>query len=330
DEAFLNSLTAELHAAMQQYIFPAQAPAGWHTGNAARLIALTNADVIPTPQLVDEKGFTVTRSNIVSFTKARTDFRASFAPEDHLWANFAVQFLKENCAPDMKLTEAVRDSRTATIQMGDTYQAGQVVAKRGDIVTVKSLAAIERVGDLRASQIVQKPQEVAVKPAPVPVVAVESNNNWLWFALGAVSLTAVAAIWKLKRRPVTSLVPSRFGSGDNTETTVVGSGDFREMLAPHLARLMTNKLVRKLVAQRSDLIAMQQQVTSEIEELERRLEQVHAPLQERLLTYEKRIAELEHQLAEQAEQNRELIKAKIEAVKQQMESERAKNRLKFN
>ncbi|HEX4343812.1 MAG TPA: hypothetical protein VH255_10490, partial [Verrucomicrobiae bacterium] len=62
DEAFLNSLTAELHVAMQQYIFPAQAPAGWHTGNAARLIALTNTDIIPTPQLVDEKGFTVTRS----------------------------------------------------------------------------------------------------------------------------------------------------------------------------------------------------------------------------------------------------------------------------
>ena len=78
DEAFLNGLTSRLHDAMKKYILPAQVPDGWKTGSGARLIALTNADIIPTPQMVEEKGFTVTRSNIVSFTRVRTDFRATF------------------------------------------------------------------------------------------------------------------------------------------------------------------------------------------------------------------------------------------------------------
>ena len=342
DEAFLNGLTSRLHDAMKQYILPAQVPDGWKTGSGARLIALTNADIIPTPQMVEEKGFTVTRSNIVSFTRVRTDFRATFDEEDHAWANYAVEFLKENCAPDVKLTEAVRAYRTAAIQMGDTYQAGQVVVKRGAVVTAKNLAAIQKVSELSAPKVapvVQKPVAAPVAPTAPPVaapaVAVPSNNNGpLWFALGAVSLLSVIALWLLlgvRRRPAVSLLPAQMDmEAGGLSSTPAGGRDLRDIVAPHLARLLTNKLVRKLIAQRADLMLMQQQVAMEIAELEKRLEQVHAPLQERLSAYEKRIHELEAQLAVQTEQNKELIKAKIEGVKQQMENARAKNRLKFN
>jgi len=344
DEAFLNGLASRLHEAMKQYILPAQVPDGWKTGSGARLIALTNADMVPTPQMVEEKGFTVTRSNIVSFTRVRTDFRATFDEEDHAWANYAVEFLKENCAPDVKLTEAVRAYRTAAIQMGDTYQAGQVVVKRGTVVTAKNLAAIQKVNELSAPKVapvVQKPVAAPVTPVappapvPIPAVVAPNNNGPLWFALGAVSLLAVIAlglVWRVRRRAAVSLLPVQLGLGEGVlSAPPAGAGrDFREVLAPHLARLLTNKLVRKLLAQRADLMLMQQQVAMEIAELEKRLEQVHAPLQERLSAYEKRIHELEAQLAVQTEQNKELIKAKIEGVKQQMENARAKNRLKFN
>ena len=344
DEAFLNALASRVHGAMQQYILPAQVPDGWKTGAGARLVPLTNADVVPTPQLVEEKGFTVSRSNIVSFTRVRTDFRAGFDEEDHPWANYAVQFLKENCAPDLALTESVRTTRTAAIQMGDTYQAGQVVAKRGAVVNAKTLAAIQRVSELTAVKAAPAPQKPVVAAAPVAPVApvmpvsaavVQPNNGLLWLALSAVALLAVIAlvlVWRVRRRAAMSLLPVQLGLGEG----VLGAPpagtrhDFRELLAPHLARLLTNKLVRKLISQRADLMLMQQQVAKEIEDLERRLEQVHAPLQERLSAYEKRIMELEAQLAVQTEQNKELIKAKIEGVKQQMENARAKNRLKFN
>ncbi len=341
DEDFINSLAGRLHESMQLYIFPAQVPDGWKTGNGARLVSLPNADALPTADMVEEKGFTVLRSNIVSLTKARTDFRAEFTAEDRAWANFAVEFIKENCAPDMKLTDAVRLLRATKIQMGDTYQAGQVVAKRGDVITAKMLAAIEKVDELTPKPV-PVPAPIAA-PAVVetakPVVATappvaDAGVHWLWFALGGVSIVAVMAVgalWHLRRKPALSLLPAERAGGTVLDVSGTGSGkDYREMLAPHLAKLLTNKFVRKLMAERADLLLVQQQVATEIAELEQRLEQIHAPLQERLKAYETRIAELEKQLAEQAEQNRALIKAKIEGVKQQMERERSQSRLKFN
>jgi hypothetical protein len=331
DGKFLAALAGHLHEAMKQFIFPAQPPEGWHTGNAARLVALTNYDAVPTPELVEGKSFTVVRSNIVSFTRARTEFRNAFPPEDRAWANFVLQFLKENCAPDMKLTEAVSARRTASIQMGDTYQAGQVIGRRGDVVNAKILAAI---GRLREIPDKLRPQTPAVTPVKaVPVVVLAENNHWLWFALGAISLVAVAAVWKLRRRPVVTLLPARLDSTQADATLVpapTGSVDLRQLLAPHLARLLMNKFVRRLISQRAELMVTQEKVAAEIAELEARLEAIHAPLQDRLAAYEKRIAELEKQLSARDEQNRELIKAKIEVIKKQLETERAKSRMLFN
>ena len=104
--------------------------------------------------------------------------------------------------------------------------------------------------------------------------------------------------------------------------------DMRAHVAPHLARLMMNKLFRRLISQRSQMIATQEMAATEMAELEAQLEKVRAPLEERLRAYEKRIAELERQLAARGEENRELLKAKIFLVRKEIE--RAKNRLELN
>jgi len=105
-------------------------------------------------------------------------------------------------------------------------------------------------------------------------------------------------------------------------------GELHERLLPHLARLMMDKLVQKLVSQREHLLDTQQRAVADMAELEERLEKVHAPLQDRLRAYEQRIGDLEKELALKGEENRELIKAKIQMARKQLEA--AKERLDLN
>ena len=87
---------------------------------------------------------------------------------------------------------------------------------------------------------------------------------------------------------------------------------------------MRDKLIEKLVLQRSALLDVQQAAALEVAELEERLENIHAPLHDRLRAYEKRIIELEGELTAKGEENRTLTEARISLVKQQLETKRVK------
>ena len=102
----------------------------------------------------------------------------------------------------------------------------------------------------------------------------------------------------------------------------------QEWLLPHLARILKDKLVRKLLNQRSSLLDTQEKAAADVAELEERLAKIHAPLQERLRAYEQRIQDLERELAQKGEENRELIRAKIQLTKEHMEA--AKDWVEFN
>ena len=93
---------------------------------------------------------------------------------------------------------------------------------------------------------------------------------------------------------------------------------------------LKEKLVGRLVEQRSEMLEAQRSAAEEMAELEQRLNELHAPLQERLRVYEARIADLEKALAAKGEENRELIKAKIMMMRKQLETERSKNQVQFN
>jgi len=94
----------------------------------------------------------------------------------------------------------------------------------------------------------------------------------------------------------------------------------REWLLPHIARLLKDKLVSKLLSHRSHLLDTQEKAAADVAELEERLAKLHAPLQDRLRAYEQRIYELEKELAQKGEENRELIKAKIQLTKEHLEA----------
>jgi len=156
-----------------------------------------------------------------------------------------------------------------------------------------------------------------------PIAIAPSSNSWMWAA--PFLLLTVATVWLATRPRTAPAVVMRVPGGimsledvrapltpgpqidpgvwqartaqaerrANEATAMVRAG-----LIPHLARLMADKLVRKLLWQRTHLVENQRITAAHVAELEQRLGQLQPKLQSRLDAYEKRIAELEHELEE--------------------------------
>ena len=100
----------------------------------------------------------------------------------------------------------------------------------------------------------------------------------------------------------------------------------REGLLPHLSRWMREKLLRKLLVDRSRLLAAQDEATRKVMAVDARLTKLEAEIQQQTRLYVKRIEELTAELLAAKEENRELIRAKITQVKTEMEAARKRLR----
>ena len=94
-------------------------------------------------------------------------------------------------------------------------------------------------------------------------------------------------------------------------------------LLPHLARMMKDKLLQALMAQRKLLMTTQFTGTQQVVELEQRLTKIQAQYQHRLRTYEERIAQLEQQLAAKEAANSQLMRDLLVLSAQSIEAEAA-------
>ncbi len=95
----------------------------------------------------------------------------------------------------------------------------------------------------------------------------------------------------------------------------------RTALIPQLARMMMNRLVQALFAQRESLIDTQAEATRRMAELEERIGRAQTTVERRFAAYESRITELESQLAAKEEENRELLRANFQLAKKALEAE---------
>ena len=97
----------------------------------------------------------------------------------------------------------------------------------------------------------------------------------------------------------------------------------RTALIPHLARMMMNRLVQALFAQRESLIDTQAEATKRMADLEERIARAQVNVQTRFAAYENRIAELERQLAAAEEEKRDLMRVNFQLAKKALETENA-------
>jgi hypothetical protein len=98
----------------------------------------------------------------------------------------------------------------------------------------------------------------------------------------------------------------------------------RHGLIPHLSRWMREKLFRKLLIDRGQLLAAQEEATRKVMDVDARLNKLEVQIQQQTRVYVKRIEELTTELLAAKEENRELIRSKITQVKIEMEAARKK------
>ena len=98
----------------------------------------------------------------------------------------------------------------------------------------------------------------------------------------------------------------------------------RHGLLPHLSAWLKQKLVRKLIVDRAQLLETQQAAAHKVRAVEERLSRIERQIQRQNNTYQARIEALTRELLTGKEENRELIRARIAQVKAEMETARAR------
>jgi hypothetical protein len=98
----------------------------------------------------------------------------------------------------------------------------------------------------------------------------------------------------------------------------------RDGLLPHLRQWLKQKLVRKLISDRAQLLETQQAAAHKVRAVEERLSRIERQIQRQNNAYQARIEALTRELLTAKEENRELIRARIAQVKAEMETARAR------
>jgi len=102
------------------------------------------------------------------------------------------------------------------------------------------------------------------------------------------------------------------------------SAIIRAGLLPHLRHWLKQKLARKLIVDRTQLLQTQQAATLRTMAVEQRLARIEQQVKRQNESYQQRLAALTRELLVAKEENRELIRARIVQVRADMEAARAR------
>lgn len=329
DAAIVDGLAQPVRDVMAQPIVATKTDSTFPPNQQVRLVAVKNASEPPGARELENAGHVVSPGKIISLWRAKRLVETHFpAGQDEL-GKFAAGFVRANAQLDPALTDIVRARRLEGVTVNDTYEAAQVIVRKGQTIDRKALSAL---AVLREKSMIGTLQ---TKLEQEQTVAGQSRQQTTWIAagLGALCAGLVLVLWLRRSRPSTALVPA----GMNPAAPEAGGGDpwrDRALVAEAKANRahaairsgvlgwMRERIFQKISSDRAELLSTQQKAEIEMRELEQRLEQLQTPLQERIQAYERRIVELEKELAAKGEENRELIGARIAAARQQLNLER--------
>jgi hypothetical protein len=337
DATIVDSLAQPVREVMAQPIVSTKTDSTFPPNQPLRLVTVKNAaEPLPVRE-IENAGQVVSPAKIISVWRAKRLVETHFPAGQEELGKFAAAFVRANAQADTALTEIVRAKRLEGVTVNDTYEAAQVVVRKGQTIDRKALGAL---AVLREKSMIGTLQ---TKLEQEQTVVGQSRQQATWIAggLGAVCLGLVLVLWLRRSRPGTAIVPV----GANPALPEAGGDDpwrNRALVAEAKADRahaairsgvlgwMRERIFQKLSSDRAALLSTQQKAEIEMRELEQRLEQLHTPLQERIQAYERRITELEKELAAKGEENRELIGARIAAARQQLNLERERREFGTN
>jgi hypothetical protein len=296
---------------------------------------------MPTMQELETAGTTITVGRVVGLGRARRVVESYFPSGQDELGRFVAEFVRTNAYPAPGLSEILRAKRLDGVTVNDTYEAAQVVVKKGQTIDRKALSALAAVREKSLIGALQtkldQEQTVAGR--------ISQQTQWIAIGLAVMCVVLVLIFRRLRPPPGTALVPVTAGyqslpgseqaalpgeiGGDQSWRERAVAAEAKAARAQEAIRagalgMMRETVFQTLSTQRAELLSAQQRAEAEMRELEQRLEQLHTPLQERIEAYEKRIEELEQDLAAKGEENRELIGARINVAKQQLKAERGR------
>ena len=333
DQEFEAPLLAGLDGQMKSFIRATNAiPEGAKVGGTVRVVSYDDTETL-TAQMVARHGTNHAKTEFISYPRAKSDLLGAFPPEQRAVAKYLSSFIKPNCVVESALTIVLRAKRTEGLSVTASFAAGQAVARRGQVIDQKILAALAALKE--NTTVIVAAAAPSAQPAPEA-----KNNYWLIGAAAGGVLLALISVLVWRRKKTGSLLPARV---DGQDQLGAGSQDWQQRalaaerraekaqtviragLIGHLARWMSDSLVQKLLMQRAHLIETQQKAVTEVDRLGQRLDTIHSRMQGRLSVYEQRISELEKELDTKDEINRELIQAEINKIRRQMDAEQVKS-----
>lgn len=336
-EEFVESLLKPIRESMSEPIIAdGKADIPLPANQPVRLIPVKNFTDPVTIDSFDSKGPTVAPSKLTGLWLAQRLVEAHFpAGQEHL-GKFASAFIRANALYDPALTEIVRAKRTVGFAVNDTFEAAQVIIRKGQIIDRRALSAL---AVLREKSLIGTLQTKLDQEQTV-AGQIESQTNWLMAGLGVMALVLLLILWRLRTRPVDAYIPviPNTALPGIEQSALPGPAtdnnwQQRALLAEGKAERahaairsgalgwMRDKIFRSMADQRAELLSSQQNAETEMRELEQRLEQLQTPLQDKLTAYEQRIQELEQELASKLKAH-EAARAVIVATKEPERSPR--------
>src|SRR5690606_14777985 len=120
------------------------------SGNAM-LISVTNlTETIPLQSIV-QRGKSFPKPDFYTLAKAKSELQWTFPVEEEPVAKFLASFIKENCAYDAELTRQFAAQTTNKIWLAAHYEPGEIIAKRGDVITAATKAALDQLQPVKPS-----------------------------------------------------------------------------------------------------------------------------------------------------------------------------------
>ena len=135
------ALSARIHQAMEGWIRYDNLTNAPKLGSQVTLVAVNSMDERVTLEDVKTRGVTEFRTNLLTMSRARLALLEQLSDIEADIAKFATRCLRENCFLEADLTRIARARHTDPLLVADNFQAGQLIARKGQMVDAKIMAA---------------------------------------------------------------------------------------------------------------------------------------------------------------------------------------------
>jgi hypothetical protein len=343
DQIVLEDLTSTLRQAMRGYIRPDTLSAIAKSGpGQVRLVPRGSTNALELDRALG-RSINFYRTNFVAVGRVRKDVQARFGLDEQWAGKFVSSFVRENCVCDEPLTLLSRARRTDPIISAETYEAGAVVAKAGELIDTRVKIALDELrrrteGDVIKAQVAEEKRkaetiaaELEATQAKVTQAEVEKRNlRLVLVGAGALGVAMVVGLLIARGRRPRTMAMAPAGSANAQLNSALATPAVRSSVVAEMTRWLKEHFAQRLITSNAAIVETQRLAALQVAELERRLEEMNGPLQNRLQAYEQRITELEQQLTAQGAENRELLKATIKMARERLEAQRSQSVLAVN